>query len=62
MAKSTIKIPCPDCKTTMQRISFWNNKVNKSQYSETWFICQKCDMTHQITYTYKPRGKNAKSI
>jgi hypothetical protein len=66
--RSTISVLCPDCKDKMMRISYWDNARNGIHLCDNWFICKKCNMTHQISYSFKPRKqkgkgvKNAKSI
>ena len=65
--KSSLSVYCPDCKNEMVRISYWDNSINAIRRSDNWFMCKKCDMTHQISYTFTPRKeskgvKNAKSI
>ena len=62
MGRSALGIPCPNCGTKLLRISYWNKDLNKITNSNEWFFCLKCNETHQMTYTFKPRGKNAKSI
>jgi len=62
MGRSNISIPCPDCKTKLKRISYWDNttndngKVNGDTKSNDWFICLKCNNTHQITYQFTKRS------
>ena len=66
--KSTLSVICPDCKDEMVRISYWDSRINALNRSDNWFICKECNMTHQISYSFKPRNttqkgdKNEKSI
>ena len=66
--RSTLSVICPDCNDEMVRISYWDSRINALNRSDSWFICKECNMTHQISYSFKPRKekgkgvKNAKSI
>ena len=66
--RSTLSVFCPDCNQKVQRISYWDKTINSVRQSDKWFMCKKCDMCHQISYSFKPRKekgkgvKNAKSI
>ena len=68
MGRTGLGLPCPDCNTKLRRISYWDNESNKLTNSNEWFICLKCNVTHQISYSFNPRtttkkgDKNEKSI
>jgi uncharacterized protein YbaR (Trm112 family) len=55
MGRSSLGIPCPECKTRLKRISYFDS--GKLTNSNEWFICLKCNITHQMIYSFKPRGK-----
>ena len=57
MGRTAIGLDCPNCKNKLLRISYWNKEQKKTINSNEWFICLKCNETHQMTYSFKPRGK-----
>ena len=58
--KSTLSVYCPDCNDEMVRISYWDKTSNGLTRSKNWFICKKCNMCHQISYSFEPKTTKVK--
>lgn len=56
MAAKTTKITCPQCKRSLPREAFGNDKTRKSG---VYRICKECDAANQKAWRDKQKAKNA---
>ena len=55
--KSTLRLPCPVCKSGLNRVAYWNNIQGKYVRHDTLFICLKCKRLEQLEYKMKKERK-----
>ena len=58
--KSTLRLPCPVCKSGLNRVAYWNNIQGKYVRHDTLFICIKCERLEQFEYSHKPKIKRGR--